>query len=329
MQALKFDHMSPHRRPNLTFDEYLDAIRVARVVYLRTGPTIGHWDHAWCQLCEATLQFGSDGSARIVHGTMPAGTYIFIFQSTQYANAVILDGQLIHWSELMVLPPDQHFTFVSNIPLSWIAVSLPIASAERVLSSSRNWSGNAQGNNRLIARTPELSVNKLVKLAKDARTMSKNGRQDMGEIETALLSQLSVIFEMAVLQSRPAPSTLSAERIIRDALNYVERKETGNIHVDDLVNVAHVDYRKLLRAFQRYLRVTPKRYLRLRQLNLVRRALYKQKRPLRKHVIDIMADFGVTEFGRFATQYRLLFGELPSDTLHKASTYIKHRRKHR
>jgi hypothetical protein len=31
-----------------------------------------------------------------------------------------------------------------------------------------------------------------------------------------------------------------------------------------------------------------------------------------------MADFGVTEFGRFATEYKRLFDELPSETMRRA-----------
>lgn len=110
---------------------------------------------------------------------------------------------------------------------------------------------------------------------------------------------------------------LSAEKIIRDALTYVQREEANNIQVEDLTNAAQVEYRTLLRAFQRYLQTTPKRYLKLRQLNLVRRALNAQEGS---SATDIMADFGVTEFGRFANDYKRLFDELPSETLRRAAS---------
>jgi hypothetical protein len=60
----------------LTFDAYIDAIRVAKVVYLKTGSTQSAWAHAWCPLTNINLQFGTDGSARIVHGTMSAGDWV-------------------------------------------------------------------------------------------------------------------------------------------------------------------------------------------------------------------------------------------------------------
>jgi hypothetical protein len=40
--------------------------------------------------------------------------------------------------------------------------------------------------------------------------------------------------------------------------------------------------------------------------------------PASKSVSDVLVDQGVWEFGRFASRYRLLFGELPSETLRRA-----------
>jgi transcriptional regulator GlxA family with amidase domain len=110
-------------------------------------------------------------------------------------------------------------------------------------------------------------------------------------------------------QSRTAVSMVSAE-VVRAALTFVERSETQNIQVEDLTSAAQVEYRTLLRAFKRYLQV--KRYLKMRQLNLVRCAL---RTPEASSAMEVMADFGVTEFGRFATEYKRHFNELPSETL--------------
>jgi hypothetical protein len=168
----------------------------------------------------------------------------------------------------VVLPPNHHFTFVVSVPVSWIAVSVPAPMAEKALSTA----GNALGNGRLTAKVPELSMRQLVRLAQDARAISHDGRQDKNEIEAALLSKLTAMMGEAAMQSRPHDSASSAEKIIRDALTYVAAKEANNVLVEDLTNAAQVEYRTLLRAFQRYLQITPKRYLKLRQLNLVRRA---------------------------------------------------------
>jgi len=60
--------------------------------------------------------------------------------------------------------------------------------------------------------------------------------------------------------------------------------------------------------------IGPIRYLRHRRLHQVRAAL-RAADPARRTVASIAADFGFWEFGRFAQEYKALFGELPSHTL--------------
>jgi AraC-like DNA-binding protein len=60
--------------------------------------------------------------------------------------------------------------------------------------------------------------------------------------------------------------------------------------------------------------VPPARYLRLRRLNAVRRELLRAK-PGTVRVTDTAMRWGFWELGRFAREYRALFGELPSETV--------------
>jgi transcriptional regulator GlxA family with amidase domain len=114
--------------------------------------------------------------------------------------------------------------------------------------------------------------------------------------------------------SLPSDYNESAERIIFRALEYVRARPWEPISVDDLVLATATEYRTLLRAFQRYLNMGPKHYLKLRQLNLVRLALRRTTAGAQT-VTHILVEHGVTEFGRFAIEYKQLFGELPSETL--------------
>jgi hypothetical protein len=52
----------------------------------------------------------------------------------------------------------------------------------------------------------------------------------------------------------------------------------------------------------------------LRRLHQVREAL-RNAEPDELTVTSVAAQYGFWQFGRFAGQYRRLFGELPSDTL--------------
>jgi AraC family transcriptional regulator, ethanolamine operon transcriptional activator len=56
------------------------------------------------------------------------------------------------------------------------------------------------------------------------------------------------------------------------------------------------------------------RYLNLRTLHQIRKEL-KAADPSVATVTEISTQFGAWQFGRMARDYRLLFGELPSETL--------------
>ena len=104
----------------------------------------------------------------------------------------------------------------------------------------------------------------------------------------------------------------------------IMRRATSAIEAAALVPTAgelaqHVGVtnRTLLRAFQESFDVSPKRYLLLREMHAVRRSLCSGD-PTVDTVADVLTRHGIWEFGRFAARYRVHFGELPSQTLHRS-----------
>ncbi|MGK7962620.1 helix-turn-helix domain-containing protein [Crocosphaera sp.] len=118
------------------------------------------------------------------------------------------------------------------------------------------------------------------------------------------------------LEGRPK---IAREKIIARCRNFIEECKGKPVTVKELATVAQVSERTLRTTFNEYFGISPARYLKLRQLHQVHRALRatESKKVL---ISDIMAQYGVWELGRFAGQYRRLFGELPSQTLRHALT---------
>jgi len=65
-----------------------------------------------------------------------------------------------------------------------------------------------------------------------------------------------------------------------------------------------------------HLGMGPIRFLILRRMHLVRRALLRAD-PSASSVTRIVTDHGFWELGRFSVAYRALFGESPSETLRR------------
>jgi transcriptional regulator GlxA family with amidase domain len=85
----------------------------------------------------------------------------------------------------------------------------------------------------------------------------------------------------------------------------------------DLCKAIGVPERTLRACCAEFLGMSPIRYLRLRRLGIVRAAL-RHADPATANVSDIARRHGFLQLGRFAAQYRAVFGEAPSTTLQRA-----------
>ena len=103
--------------------------------------------------------------------------------------------------------------------------------------------------------------------------------------------------------------------LVRRAMELCEAASKP-IGVSDLAAACGVSKRVLELGFQETLRTTPSRAMRQSRMNQVRRELRAADRAS-NNVTDILSRWGVSELGRFAVEYKNLFGESPSTTLRR------------
>jgi AraC family ethanolamine operon transcriptional activator len=116
-----------------------------------------------------------------------------------------------------------------------------------------------------------------------------------------------------VARGRPRYSTRD---IIVRCRNALEEQPRLRMNVSDLVSVSQVSERTLRNAFNTYFGVSPGRYLQIRLIRDVHQDLLKAD-PDHGSVTGILLRRGVWEFGRFASRYRRIYGEVPSVTLRR------------
>jgi len=292
-----------------------------------TGPSRTQWEVGYCAVNSVILQFGVEGGSKIVHGISRPDSLIFIVPYAKFADRVIFDGQEVQPYDFAVLPPSSHFTAATFGSHRWMSISLPTRLfgevAAQVTKSNLEWIEKE----KWLVSTPRRLAERLATEAVNAATLSGEGpplehQHHGGGIEISLLNSLIAAIAGANNKVSLSDDTAkSSRKIMSRALEYARLHKWQALHVNDLALAADVTDRTLHRSFRQQLDIGPARYLKLRQLNVVRRAL-RGKLASPKKVLDVMSDHGVSEFGRFATEYRTLFGESPSETMRLAALAV-------
>ncbi len=102
---------------------------------------------------------------------------------------------------------------------------------------------------------------------------------------------------------------------IRLVEEFISANADQPLSLGDLATVAGVNNRTLQYSFRRHRGYSPMRFLRWVRLDRVREELRGRGRDMT--VTDSAIHWGLLHFGRFAAEYRLRFGEYPSETLRR------------
>ena len=115
--------------------------------------------------------------------------------------------------------------------------------------------------------------------------------------------------------SRPRPRrTLDSMRITRVCEEYAEATRYQDVTLSKLCAASGFGERRVREAFYECYGMSPTAYLRVAALYRVRSAVL-EPRATSATVSRAATDYGFWHLGRFAAQYRALFGELPSVTV--------------
>ena len=133
----------------------------------------------------------------------------------------------------------------------------------------------------------------------------------------ALLSMLDVSRVDAVVSN----SFVRRRRIVAQAREYVLAYRDRNVTVPELCESLHVSRRTLQYCFEDVAGINPVQYLRIIRLNGARREL-RELCPDSRTVRDVAADWGFWHFSQFSSDYRKLFGQSPSESLHRHTRHL-------
>ena len=114
----------------MLFDQYCRAVKQARVSFVLTKREESPWWLGVVSGPSTVLQFGSDGGASVVHGTVLDDSCILIGRHRSSAAFITINGEVVTSQTFVLLPPGGHFVFSADRSRTWFAISLPRAMVE-------------------------------------------------------------------------------------------------------------------------------------------------------------------------------------------------------
>lgn len=132
----------------------------------------------------------------------------------------------------------------------------------------------------------------------------------------ALLTSLLGAFSNQDNRYEGNQRTLQHKLIVERAKQYILEAPQEPLTIAELCSMIGVSRRTLQTCFQKIMGTNPVHYLRAVRLNQVRRAL-RQSTAQKLKVQDIACNWGFWHLSSFTSDYKRMFGELPSQTLHR------------
>ena len=136
----------------------------------------------------------------------------------------------------------------------------------------------------------------------------------MTQIEQLAASTLLMSHQHNYSETVPARRSTILPRHVRRAQDYLQSHAHEPITVEQLAQAAGVSLRSLYTGFKDFLGVSPMHYLRDLRMEQVHAELISGEAT---NIAGVALRWGFTHMGRFSNDYKLRYGETPSQTLRR------------
>lgn len=304
-----------------TFDEprdYERGIRLARVgdlVVSKSGVfeaslTTMTFGRVW-------LQSGSDSLARSLRIEIEDSRRTMLFLTDWHSVPIIQSGTNFGARDVVSFGQNTSHFQRSFGPTDWTAISLPPGDLEAAVHGFLGSDiGDPSGS--LWGKPAVEHLTRLRGLRYDLSRLISSGEKTLQNPEVVRSLEQTLTAAMVAcltdrIESSRAPGGLRHQQIMRRFGDWLNANSNRAVYIKEVCTALGVSAATLRRCCEEHLRMSPMQYLWLRRMNLVRRELQQQN--LRTTVTATAMNFGFWHLGRFADEYRSLFGESPSSTL--------------
>ncbi len=234
--------------------------------------------------------------------------------------APIWGGIRMRAGEIITLGPGQRIHARTDGPSRWGSIWLPAQDLARYGRAMIGATFSVPYNARSW-RSPSAAGRQLLQLHRAGTSMPvlRPGTLVGAEAAHGLEQQLIQAL-VECLSAGSADEGTSAARRRHDVVvrfeGLLQARPERNLRIAEICAALGVSERLLRSLCAEHLGRSPTSYLRLRRMSLVHRTLCRGD-PDATSVSEAARRYGFRDLGRFATNYRALFGELPSATLRR------------
>lgn len=288
----------------------------ARLEYLSLAPAAGFrasltvLQHGAVRLQDARDQ------AHIAQAAIAPGRIVLLVPNRRSAPGLRANGSAIGPEAGLLLGPGAELRAHAPGPQDWIAVVFHGSRQGEALAEAHGL--RPGGFVALTGLGPALARLRDLGDAVHRLGLETGGEGAAGSVPAALAEALSAV--VATLAALPRGNA-AGQRLLRRRLRLVIEAEeilrtagSRPVYTEDVATACGVSERTLGEAFLAAYGLPVQRVLRIHRLNQARRALSApgEAPPLVK---TVALDLGFWNHGRFALEYRQLFGEGPSETV--------------
>ena len=300
-------------------DDYAAAIRATKAEVVITGRGQFAAKLIRIDLHRVWMQHFSDNLPRVAHSAAKSGRAIISFRTLPGPSLLLGNAEMHPTNIVRAAEGGSNFQRSSG-SASWGSMSLPVADMASVGATIAGCDLTPLKDPLTVTPVPH-ALARLHRLHAAAGRLAEDSPEIIAHPEAARGLEQALIEALACcLGEGTAREDSSAQRrhslIMRRFRTAVEEDPEQPLYIPELCKSIGVSDRTLRVCCHEQLGMSPERYLLLRRMNLARQAL-RDGPSGTTTVTEIATQFGFWQFGRFAGEYRSLFGEAPSATLYR------------
>jgi AraC family transcriptional regulator, ethanolamine operon transcriptional activator len=287
-------------------------------VQLSAGPGVG--EHCCIETDALRLDAGRWSTGMLVRGAGAPGS-VCVGVVDGDPSEIRFRGRPLAPARIPLVQSDAEFEFTSPLPTSVGVLVLDIDRKAFDRHSRALW-GMELASSAAYTLPLDDPAQGAALVMKLKRTL-----HDLLRVPGLLASpRVSALITDDILSALLSVTPLEPARVImphrhhlaREAASILRAEREAPVSIKTLCERLRISWRALDQGFRELYGLSPKTFIRISRLHHVRRELAMSD-PAIINVTDVAVSWGFFQLGRFAVEYRRLFGEKPNDTLRRGA----------